>query len=211
MAKKKANPVNLLATASVKKTAKAADDKEIVIVKDKTVSNALSAYEKAKRDIDTATKAKVEAEGIIKPHANKLWLAKVEETSKKPESFILSSDKHDDSLLYIVSDAYKKLDQERYDYLKETYGEDLVSDNSEYTMDKRMIQKYGAEISVAIMGAAGIPDEDKDKIIQKIEKYSVKKGTIESLKDIAKKAKTTVAANFADIVPTQSLTSRGSK
>lgn len=195
--------VDLFATAVVKKTAKAAEDKEIVIVQDKTVSKALANYEKAKKDIDTATKAKTEAEDIIKPYANELWLAKVEKTGKKPESFILSSDKHNDSLLYIVSDTYKKIDLERYEYLSETYGED--------TMDNKMIQKYGAEISAAIMRAQGIPDEDKALIIQKIEKYSVAKGTIENLKDFAKRAKTSVATIFAEIVPTQSLKSRGSK
>lgn len=212
MATKKATPVvNLFATATVKKAAKAADDKEIVIVKDKSVSKAISSYEDAKVQIAKYEAIKAESEGIIKPHANELWLAKVESTGKKPESFILSSDAHKDSLMYIVADAYKTIDKERYDYLSETYGEDLVSDNSVYTMDNAMIQKYGAEISAAIMGAKGIPAEDKAQIIQKIEKYSVAKGTIDRLKEIAKTAKTSVATIFAEIIPTQSLKSRGSK
>jgi len=211
MAKTKKTPVNLFASAPVKKTAKAADDKEIVIVRDKAVINALSAYEKAKKDLAAATAAKAEAEGIIKPHANELWLDRIQKTGRKPESFILSSDKHDNSLLYIVSDAYKKIDRERYEYLSDTYGKDIVSDNSEYTMDKKMIQKYGAEISAAIMGAKGIPAADKSQIIQKIEKYSVAKGTIDKLKEFATKAKTDVATIFSEIIPTQSLKSRGSK
>jgi len=209
--KTKAPVVNLFATATVKKTAKAADDKEVVIVKDKEVSNALTEYENAKVMIAKYEAIKAETEGIIKPHANELWLAKIEATGKKPESFILSSNKHTDSLLYIVSDTYKTIDQERYEYLSETYGEDIVSDNSVYTMDNKMIQKYGAEISAAIMGAKGIPTEDKVQIIQKIEKYSVAKGTIERLKEIATAAKTSVATIFAEIIPTQSLKSRGSK
>lgn len=236
---KKAPVVNLFATAAVKKTAKAAEDKEIVIVEDKEVSKALSDYENAKVMIDKYTAIKAEAEGILKPHANELWVAKIESTGKKPDSFIISNketivkklklvevDANDkivnvireasetkvqDSLLYIVADSYKMIDQERYEYLSETYGEDIVSDNSVYTMDNDMIQKYGAEISAAIMGAKGIPADDKAKIIQKIEKYSVAKGTIERLKEIAKAAKTSVAAIFAEVIPTQSLKSRGSK
>ena len=212
MAKTKNAPVvNLFASAPVKKTAKAADDKEVVIVKDKAVIKALADYEKAKADLAAATAAKAEAEGIIKPHANELWIEKVQKTGKKPESFILSTTEHDDSLLYIVSDAYKTIDKDRYDYLSDTYGEDIVSDNSVYTMDNAMIQKYGAEISAAIMGAKGIPAEDKAQIIQKIEKYSVAKGTIERLKEFATKAKTNVATIFSEVIPTQSLKSRGSK
>lgn len=212
MAKAKtASVVNLFASAPVKKTAKVVEDKTIVIVDNKKVSDAIKAYEKAKKDVATATAAKTEAESIIKPYANKLWLSDVEKTGRKPESFILSSKSHMDSLLYIVSDAYKTIDKDRYDYLVDTYGKDIVSDNSVYTMDNEMIQKYGAQISAAIMGAKGIPAEDKAVIIQKIEKYSVAKGTIEKLKDFAAAAKSSVSVIFSEILPTQSLKSRGDK
>ena len=205
--KKNAPVVNLFASAPVKKTAKAADEKTIVIVNDKKVSDAIAAYEKAKKDIDTATAAKTEAEVIIKPYANQVWLSEVEKNGKKPDSFILSSKSHTDSLMYIVADSYKTIDKDRHDYLAETYGEDIVSDNSIYTMDNKMIQKYGAQISAAIMGAKGIPAEDKAQIIQKIEKYSVAKGTIEKLKDFAAAEKTSVSVIFSEILPTQSLKS----
>lgn len=186
------------------------DEKQIIITTDKEVANALVDYEKAKKDLATATANKAIAEGIIKPYCRDLFLKQYRENGKKPESFIISNNLNDSSLLYYVSDAYKKIDKERYDYLSDTYGKDVVSDNSTYLVNDKMIQKYGAQISQAITNAKNIPAKDKGDIIEKIESYSIAKGTIEKLKEFAKKAKSSIITLFDEIIPTQGLKARGS-
>lgn len=208
-AKATAAGINLFASAT-KKVAKSAakDDKDVVIFKG-AVSDAIKKYEEAKKAKAEAEAAMAQAESIIKPEAQAKFLEEYNKTGKRPESFILSGTGHESSLLYITMDAYKKIDEDRYNYLSDTYGDDIVSDNSEYVMDKDMIQKYGAQISAAIMKAKDIPEDDKLNIIKKVENFSVAKGTIDKMVDIAKRAKTTIATLFEEIVPTQQLKSRG--
>lgn len=205
------NSVDLFATATTVKTSKTAksDDKLMIEVKDVDVVNAITEYEEAKEAKKNAEAKMKKAESIIKPHANKEWFTILDKTKKRPDSFILSN--KDKGILYIVMDSYKKLDEERAQYLTETYGEEIVETSHEYTMNLEMVQKYGKEISAAIMGCKGIPDDDKRQIIERVTTYSVKKGTIENLIDLAKKAKTTVQTLFAEIMPTQQLKSRGEK
>jgi hypothetical protein len=201
--------INLFASATKKVAKSAAKDDKVVVIFKGEVSDAIKKYEDAKKAKAEAEAAMAQAESIIKPEAQAKFLEEYNKTGKRTESFILSGTGHDNSLLYITMDAYKKIDEERYNYLADTYGDDVVEDNSEYIMDKEMIQKYGAQISEAIMKAKNIPQDVKLKIIKKVENFSVAKGTINKMVEIAKKAKTTISALFEEIMPTQQLKSRG--
>lgn len=209
---KTSKTVDLFAAAVKKPEKKSAskDDKEVILVDDERVAKALAEYEEGKKMEEAGAAKKAEAESIIKPHGKETWLAKYLKEGKRPESFILSN-KFGNSMMYIVMDAYKKIDEERKDYLAENYGEDVVETENEYVINPEMIQKYGKAISEAIMKSKDIPTDDKMQIIQVKQKFSVKKGLIDKLKDVAANAKTTIQTIFEEVVPTQQLKPRGSK
>lgn len=202
--------VNLFATAA-KKPAKKTNDKQVFAADDKAVAQAIHDYEAAKAMENEAKRLKSQSETLIKQYAKEKFLDLYAKSGKRPENFILSGEvkKNETSVLHIVMDSYKKLDEDQYDYLAETYGDDVVEDSSEYVINKKMIQKYGAEISKAIMSSKGIPAEDKVEIIFKQENYNVAKGTIDRLIEIAEAAETDIATVFETIVPTQQLKVQG--
>jgi ABC-type phosphate/phosphonate transport system substrate-binding protein len=65
----------------------------------------------------------------------------------------------------------------------ETYGEDIAEENTTYTMDSKLIEKYGEVISDLIYGSKKIADDDKEKLIEAVTSYTVKKGTITKLNE----------------------------
>jgi len=201
--------INLFVTATKKVSKSAAKDDKDIFVFTGEVSDAIKKYEDAKKDKAKAEAAMAHAESVIKPEALNKFLDLYNKNGKRPDSFVLSGTGHADSLLYVTMDSYKKIEEPRYEYLSDTYGDDIVEDTSEFVMDKEMVQKYGAQISAAILKAKGIPAEDKLKIIKKVEGFGVAKGTIERLAEIAKRTKTSIATIFDEINPTQQLKSRG--
>jgi hypothetical protein len=210
MAKTK-EPVDLFAVAAKKPAKKAKDEKPVFSVDDKAVAQAIHEYQAAKTMEDEAKRLKSQSETLIKQYAKEKFLDLYAKSGKRPENFILTGEikKTDCSVLHIVMDSYKKLAADQYEHIAETYGEDVVEDSSEYVIDKEMIQKYGAEISKAIMSAKTIPAEDKVGIIFKQENYNVAKGTIDRLIEIAEAAETDIATVFEAIVPTQQLKTQG--
>ena len=198
------------ASKTTKSTA-AKPDKDNVKVTDKELSAAINNFVKYKKDIDTLTSQLKAADSIIKAAGEEMFISHMNVTGKRKESFILSNDTN--SVLYIIQDSYVKanLDEERIGYLKDTYGEDIIDVKSKYVFDSDMVEKYGELISKAIEKIKGIPDADKAQIIKVEESPSIRKGTIEKLRDIAVAAKTSVLALFKDIQPTQQLKIRGDK
>lgn len=105
-------------------------------------------------------------------------------TGKYPGSFMLESENDEDvaQVMFVPTDRYIKVNEEQSDELKEEYGEDIVTEDTSYGFNKKLLEKYGEEISEAIMNS-DIPQKDKEKIITSSTSYSVSKGTIEKMAD----------------------------
>ena len=83
--------------------------------------------------------------------------------------------------MFIPTDKYIKIGEERFEELRSTYGGEIVEENTTYTMDAKLIEQYGELLSDAIAKIKGIPDNDKKKLISAVTSYSIKKGTISEL------------------------------
>lgn len=210
MSSKKSTTTNLFATAKKEvKATKVTDDKKMVIVTDPTVSKAISDLVKGRKMEKEAKAMQDEASKILKPAAHAEWMKDLKATNKRPESFTLAN--KDEAVLYIAMDSYKKIDEDRANYLTETYGENMVETEEEFVINNEAIEKYAQEISEAIMKIKSIPDDVKASMFTKRVNYKVAKGTIENITKIAAEANTTPETIFSEIVPTTQLKVRGEK
>ena len=123
----------------------------------------------------------------IKEIGKAQFLRLISKLKKRVTSFVLrsvdvkNSEAPSKAKLFIVQDRYKKIDEERFNYLAETYGEDLVERNVTYQMDTSLVEKYGEVISNLIVKCPEISDADKPQLIKAVVEFKVKKGAIEML------------------------------
>ena len=168
--------------APVKTTA--AKDKKIRLnVTDPTF---FSKVEKLEQLNDTLKSAKAQADMIsdeIKDLAKSEWVDYYSQTGKNPESVMIVQEVAGDTaqVMFIPTDKYITVTEARAEELRETYGEEIVEEDTTFAFDSAMIEKYGEVLSMLIENCSDITDADKEKIIKATTKYSVAKGTIDKL------------------------------
>ena len=174
--------------AKAKKTAatttKAAKDKKVRLqVTDPTF---FSKVEKLEQLNDTLKSAKAQADMIsdeIKDMAKSEWVDYYSQTGKNPESVMIVQEVAGDTaqVMFIPTDKYITVTEARAEELRETYGEEIVEEDTTFAFDSAMIEKYGEVLSMLIENCAEISEADREKIIKATTKYSVAKGTIDKL------------------------------
>jgi hypothetical protein len=163
---------------------KAAKDKKIRLqVTDPTF---FSKVEKLEQLNDTLKSAKAQADMIsdeIKDLAKSEWVDYYSQTGKNPESVMIVQEVAGDTaqVMFIPTDKYITVTEARAEELRETYGEEIVEEDTTFAFDSAMIEKYGEVLSMLIENCPDITDADKEKIIKATTKYSVAKGTIDKL------------------------------
>ena len=165
-------------------TTKAAKDKKIRLRV--TDPNFFSKVEKLEQLNDTLKSAKAQADMIsdeIKDLAKSEWVDYYSQTGKNPESVMIVQEVAGDTaqVMFIPTDKYITVTEARAEELRETYGEEIVEEETTFSFDSTMIEKYGEVLSMLIENCADITDADKEKIIKATTKYSVAKGTIDKL------------------------------
>ena len=175
---------NLFAKAvksATPKTTKAKDEKVRIKIDD---SGFFDKIEKLEQLQDTMKVAKAKADMIsdeIRDIAKNAWLNQYDKTGKNPESVMICQENGEDvaQLMFVPTDKYITITQERAEELQETYGEEIVEEETTFSFDSAMIEKYGEILSRLIEESDEIKDSDKEKIIKATTKYSVAKGTID--------------------------------
>ena len=81
--------------------------------------------------------------------------------------------------MFVPTDRYITINEERAEELKEEYGDEIVDEKTTFSFDDLMIEKYGEILSEMIENCDEIPDKDKEKIIKATTTYTVAKGTID--------------------------------
>lgn len=163
---------------------KAAKDKKIRL--QVTDPNFFSKVEKLEQLNDTLKSAKAQADMIsdeIKDLAKSEWVDYYSQTGKNPESVMIVQEVAGDTaqVMFIPTDKYITVTEARAEELRETYGEEIVEEDTTFAFDSAMIEKYGEVLSMLIENCSDITDADKEKIIKATTKYSVAKGTIDKL------------------------------
>lgn len=119
----------------------------------------------------------------LKDLAQNEWSKLYDRTSKNPGSVMLESvNDLDDTaqFMFVPTDRYISINEDRATELQETYGEDIVEEKTTFAFDSDMVEKYGEVLSRLIEESAEISERDKEKIIKAVTTYSVAKGTIDN-------------------------------
>ena len=142
----------------------------------------------------------------IKEVGKEEWSKLYDRQGVNPESIMVEAKKNNDTAQYmlLMADKYIIINQERADYLVETYGADMVTTTDKFEFDKDMVEKHGETISDLINNCPDIPEADKEKIIKATVTNTVAKGTIDKLKIYADKTGKSVADMVAEVKPVAS-------
>jgi hypothetical protein len=172
-AKKTATPVT-----------KSAKDKKIRL--QVTDPNFFAKVEKLEQINDRMKSDKAVADMIsdeLKDIAKAEWCEYYQQTGKNPDSVMIVQEVGDDvsQLMLVPSDKYITVTEARAEELRETYGEEIITEETTFGFDPTMIEKYGEILSRLIEECGEISEKDKEKIITATTKYSVAKGTIDKL------------------------------
>jgi len=165
-------------------TVKSSKDKKVRInVSD---ANFFTKIEKLEQLNDRMKSDKAQADMIsdeIKDLAKTEWVQYYDKTGKNPESVMICQEVAGDTaqVMFVPSDKYITVTEARAEELRETYGEEIVTEETTFGFDATMIEKYGEVLSRLIEECGEISESDKDKIITATTKYAVSKGTIDKL------------------------------
>jgi hypothetical protein len=163
------------------KTTKAKDEKVRIAIEDKTFFDKIEKLEVLQ---DQMKVAKAKADMIsdeLRDLGKSEWAKLYDQTGKNPGSVMLEQVNAEDvaQLMFIPTDKYITITPERAEELQETYGAEIVEEETTFSFDSAMIEKYGEILSRLIEESDEIKDADKEKIIKATTKYSVAKGTID--------------------------------
>jgi hypothetical protein len=174
--------------AKAKKTAtpvtKSSKDKKVRLqVTDPTF---FSKVEKLEKLNDRMKSDKAQADMIsdeLKDLAKSEWADYYSQTGKNPESVMIVQEVAGDtaSMMLVPSDKYITVTEARAEELQETYGQEIITEETTFGFDSTMIEKYGEILSRLIEECAEISERDKERIITAKTTYSVAKGTIDKL------------------------------
>lgn len=167
------------------KVAKAKDEKTRITIEDPSFFDKIEKLEKLQ---DLMKKSKASADMIsdeLRDLGKQEWAKLYEKIGKNPGSVMLEhvNDADDTAqLMFIPTDGYIKINDERAEELRETFGEEIVEEKTTFSFDNEMIEKYGEILSNLIEQSEEITEKDKDKIIKAVTSFSVAKGTIDLFK-----------------------------
>ena len=124
----------------------------------------------------------------VRELATSRWTETYQKTGKNPGSVMIEAKSGLDTaqVMFVTTDRYITINAEKAETLREDYGDDIVEENTTFSFDDEMIQKYGEVLSAMIENSDEIADADKDKIIKAVTKFTVAKGTIDVMKNYGK-------------------------
>lgn len=177
---------NLFKTAKAKAPAKAKakDEKVRISIEDPSFFQKVQRLEELQ---DTMKNAKAKADLIadeLKDIAKEKWCELYTQTGKNPESVMIVQDNDfgdTGQFMFVPSDKYISITEERAEELKDTFGEEIVEEKTTFSFDADMIEKYGEVISRLIEESNEISERDKERIIKASTSFSIAKGTIDKL------------------------------
>lgn len=165
------------------KTSKKEDKKIRIDSNDETFFDKIQALE-VLNDRMKSDKAKADMiTDEVRDLATSRWVEVYQKNGKNPGSVMIEAKSGIDTaqVMFIPTDRYISINAEKAEFLIEEFGEEIVEEETTFAFDNAMIEKYGEILSKLIEESDEIAEADKEKIIKATTKFSVAKGTIDSL------------------------------
>lgn len=166
------------------KATKAKDEKTRIKIEDASFFDQITKLETLQ---DNMKRDKAKADMIsdeLRDLGRDEWAKLYSKTGRNPGSVMLEHVNDADDvaqLMFVPTDGYIKINAERAEELRETYGEEIVEEKTTFSFDNDMIEKYGEVLSRLIEESDEIKEADKEKIIKAVTAFSIAKGTIDNL------------------------------
>lgn len=127
----------------------------------------------------------------------------------KKESFHITSEAGG-TVMVVPQDKYLSIDDERANYLNETYGtydedenliDSLVEESTQFKFNMEVLERNQSVIEKFFEQCDEISDEDKENLIEGVTTYSIKKGTIDRLPLLAKEKGVDIETLYEEVRP----------
>lgn len=172
------------ATKATTTTKSTKDEKVRIKIEDSSFFDKIQKLEVLNDQIKIAKAKSDMISDELRDVAKSEWAKLYDKTGKNPGSVMLEHvNANDDTaqLMFIPQDKYITVNAERAEELRETYGDDIVTEETTFGFDASMIEKYGEILSRLIEESDEISARDKEKIITAKTSFTVAKGTIDKL------------------------------
>jgi hypothetical protein len=180
--------MNLFAKAKVKNVAKAPKAaKEEVVIVEPAFHLTLTRLAELKIQQDALEAESSILAAQVKERSIAEFAKLYDENGKYPGSFVIRASgmkkMPSASLMFLPTDKYIKIDEDRYNELAAEFGPEMVTEKTTYIMDSELIEKHGEVLSDLINKCKAFTEADKAKLIKAVTTYEVAKGTISELKN----------------------------
>jgi hypothetical protein len=179
-----ANLFKKAAKNSTTTTKSAKDEKVRIKIEDPSFFDKIQKLESLNDQMKVAKAKSDMISDELRDLAKDEWAKLYDKTGKNPGSVMLEHvNVNDDTaqLMFIPTDKYISVNAEKAEELRETYGDDIVTEETTFGFDSAMIEKYGEILSRLIEESDEISARDKEKIITAKTTFTVAKGTIDKL------------------------------
>lgn len=179
--------------------------KEEIVITSENDFNNIAELNRLNEEIANLTAQKEMVYGDVRLLGVTNFNKKYEEDKKYPESFkivVRKEGSNDTAVVQIQpTDKYIKIDNDKATLLKNKYGEKIVDEQTTYSFDNEMLDKYGEIISKLIEESKDIAEADKAKLIKADTKLAVKKGSIKEFRSNDQMRKFSVEEITNDLLP----------
>ena len=191
----------LFGKAKPAKKAKAKkDDKLIVNVEGKEFAEKLEKFATLKAQMDELKADLAMSQEFVKGVGIEEYAKIVEKEKRNPGSFIMASETGG-RVMFLPTKKYIKIGEGDAENLVETYGEDIVNEDTKYAFNTEVLMRNMDTISDLIMNSEDITEDDKENLLEETTTFTVEKETLDKVYTLSKESKMDVSDVLEDIQP----------
>ena len=133
------------------------------------------------KDKEKKNKTKLsQVDDVIRQTAKDEYIKLYQQEKKNPDSFYIKSGKG--CIMVVPTDRYITIkEDERVEYLRENYGNDIVTTEEKYIFNNEVLSRNMEVIKKLIASTKEISDTDKMNLLIRETTNTIKKGTIDRL------------------------------